>query len=160
MSDLEYSLTDKEPALPSGYEPYVWESHFLDSFLSRYGTVSQAAEYAGVTEEMVTERALEAPEFAAALEHCRKKLKDTLRHEAIRRALEPERVPIVYRGRIIDWVEKYDNRHLEWLLERLLPEEFHLPSKTDSSSGDGETVFRLELKPGGNREIKGDEIAS
>lgn len=158
--DLEYELTDTEPPLPNGYVAFVWERWFLNAFIARFGTISQAAEYAGVTETMVEARALEAPEFAANLELCRAQLRDTLRHEAIRRALEPERVPIIYRGRVVEYVEKYDNRHLEWLLERLLPEEFHLPSKIDSSGGDGETVFKLELRPGGGRQIGGSESSS
>lgn len=154
--DLEYSITDTEPPREDGYVAYVWERHFFNSFMTMYGTVAPAAEYAGVTLEMVEQRLAESSVFRFQLELCREKLRDTIRHEVIRRALEPERVPIITRGKVIGYQEKWDNRHLEWVAERMLPEEFHLPSRTESGHR-GELEFKLELGPGVQAEEDSEE---
>lgn len=155
--DLEYELTDTEPPREEdGYVAFVWERHFFNAFLTKYGTVAPAAEYAGVTLEMVERRAAESAVFRLQLELCREKLRDTIRHEVIRRALEPERTPVFSKGRVIGYVEKWDNRHLEWVAERLLPEEFHLPSRVEAGSG-GELELKLELGPGVKKNGRGAE---
>lgn len=132
-----------------------WEDPFFVSFANGYGSIAAAAAEVGVTTEIVEQRCKDSPKFASDLAffkaHLLERLLAELDSEAIRRALEPERVPIVYRGRIIGYQEKYDNRHLEWMLERINPEKFHLQTRLEAGTQDGETVFRLELAPGSQK---------
>jgi hypothetical protein len=54
---------------------------------------------------------------------------------------------------LVDTILEYDNRHLEWLAERLMPDEYHLPLIVQFVGGDdadftfrmGETDAPLEL---------------
>jgi hypothetical protein len=148
MSDFEYSPEDTEPPREDGYVAFVWERHFFNAYLTKYGTITQSAEAAGVSVEMVEERARESEVFSHQMELCRQVLRDQIRHEVIRRALEPEKEPIISHGRIIAYKDKWDNQHLRWVAERLLPQEFHIPSKLEGANSDGEITFRMELGPG------------
>lgn len=150
-----YTLDQKEPPDPTrgGYEPYVWERYFLNAFFVKYGTISMAAQEAGVSEQAVTDRVKASPEFKKALAFCEERLRDTIRHEVIRRAIEPTEKPIYNRGKLIGVVYEYDNRHLQWVAERMLPNEFHLPSRIEFQGGaDGEVNFKLELGSGDQKE--------
>jgi hypothetical protein len=148
QTDLEYSLDEVEPPDENGYVAFRWEREFFRAILMKYGTVTQAADQAGVTVAMVDQRARESLPFHYQLELCRERMRDAVRHEVIRRAMEPERVPIFSRGKIVGYHDKYDNRLLMWLAERMMPEEFHIPSKIEGANGDGELAFRMELSPG------------
>lgn len=149
--EKSYKLNQKEPPDENGYIAYSWERIFLNAFLTKYGTITKSATDAGVTEQMVIERAKEEPTFAWRLEYCREQLRDSIRHEVIRRALEPVEKPIYNRGKLIAVEYVWDNRHLQWVAERMLPKEFHLPSLIESG-GDGDVNFRLELGPGTTEE--------
>lgn len=155
--DLEYTLDEKEPPDPDegGYEAYCWERQFFNGFLLRYGTIGEAAKAAGVTEEIVSLRVRTEPVFAKRLEICRTQLKEQLNREIMRRALEPSRKPVIFRGKIVAYVEEWDTRHLEWVAERLMPELWHLPMRIGEGQGDGETSFKLELGPSKAGELEG-----
>lgn len=155
--ELEYTLDEKEPPDPDegGYEAYVWERTFFNGFLMRYGTIGQAAKEAGVTEEIVELRAKAEPVFAKRIEICRKQLREDVDREILRRALEPSREPIIFRGKIIAYKEIWDSAHLRWVAERLSPSKYHLPTIVGEGQGDGELNFRLELNPKEDKEIEG-----
>lgn len=153
-SMLEYTLDQKEAPDPEedGYEAYCWEREFFNGFLLRYGTLGEAAKAAGVTEDLVNLRAKAEPVFAKRIEIIRKQLREMVDREIMRRALEPSRRPVVFRGKIVAYVEEWDTRHLEWVAERLMPEKYHLPTRVGEGLGDGELNFRLELSPGREEE--------
>jgi len=137
-----------------------WERLFLKAFLTEtYGTVSRAAERAGVSPADVRRREKESPRFRSHLATCREVLRDTVRYEILRRALEPTEKPVFHRGTIIGVIQEWDTKHLEWTAERLMPEEFHLPTRLEAGLGkDDEVNFRLELNPGTKEEESEDEF--
>lgn len=154
---LEYTLDEKEPPDPAEgwYEAYRWEREFFNGFLLRYGTVGEAAKAAGVTEDIVNDRLKAEPVFLKRLEICRTQLKEQVDREVMRRALEPIRKPVVFRGKIVAYVEEWDTAHLRWVAERLMPEKYYMPARVEAGNSEGETSFKLELGAKRNEEIEG-----
>jgi hypothetical protein len=87
------------------------------------------------------------------LEQAYRMMNDALEYEAMRRAVEPNERPVFQRGEMVGVIKEYDTKHLEWLLERRMPERYHIPTRIEFA-GDGEGVlnFKLELNPGGQKE--------
>jgi len=67
--------------------------------------------------------------------------------------LEPSERPVFHQGRQVGVIQEWDTKHLEWVAERLLPEEFHLPTRIESQ-GDSEVEFKLQLNPADDKEEK------
>lgn len=129
-------------------DPDDWAIAFLNAFTGKdaYGVLSRAARAAGVHVNTVTRRREDDLTFRTLLEQAEDEIRDLVRHEVFRRALEPSQRPIFQRGEMVGTIEEYDNRHLEWLAERFLPEEFHLATKielTAPNKGDGAFTFRM-----------------
>lgn len=143
----EYDPWETESPNEDGYVAYLWERHFFHNFLLKYGTVGAAAETAGVSKQIVEDRIKESEVFAARMEEIKEYLKDMVRQEVFRRAVEPAEIPIYNRGILVGKRLEWDNRHLQWVAERLLPNEFHLPSRVEFQEGDGSLEFKLELGP-------------
>lgn len=126
-----------------------WEQQFLDAYLTKFGVITHAARAVGVTPDKVKTRAASSPEFREKLDAAREVVKDTIRYEVIRRAIEPVEKPIYQRGEFVGVVEEWDNKHLEWVAERLMPSEFHIPTRVEfAGDGDGAVSFKLELGSG------------
>ena len=94
----------------------------------------------------IEEHAKRHPEFAERMLAARGVLGDMLRYEAVRRAVVPVYRPIYQRGELVGHEEVRDNKHLEWMLERLDPEEFNLARKLEvSGKGGGAVKFEFQL---------------
>lgn len=146
--EISYDPYDCEDPDETGYAPRLWERPFFNAFLMKYGTITGAAEATGITKKMVEERMREEPIFVERLHECEEYLKDMVRQEIFRRAIEPVEVPIYQRGILVGKKLEWDNRHLEWVAERLLPNEFHLPSRVEfQGDSDGAMEFKLEIAP-------------
>lgn len=94
-----------------------WSSDVQIAFiqaLSHFGMVSAAARSVGRTARSAYQlRARQGAEsFAAAWDHALEFGLERMRHEAIARSLQPQRVPVTYQGRIIAWKEVHDDRLL------------------------------------------------
>lgn len=128
--------------------PEPWEKKFLEVFVSStaYGTVSKAAEAAGVSSRVVEHRAKTSPMFKMQLDAARELIRGMTRYEIIRRALEPSQRPVFHRGEIVGYIQEWDNKHLQWVAERMMPEEFHLPTRIEfAGDHDGAINFKLDL---------------
>lgn len=102
----------------------------------------------------VMEHAKTDPIFARKMLEGRAVLADMLRYEAIRRALVPVYRPVFQKGILQGYEELRDNRHLEWTLERVEPEEWNLARKLEvSGKGGGPVKFEFKM---GEGEIDGD----
>jgi hypothetical protein len=136
-----------------GYSPEPWEKKFFDALLTEYGILGKACDVAGIHENVVKERAKAEPTFKMMLEQAYRMMNDALEYEAMRRAVEPNERPVFQRGEMVGVIKEYDTKHLEWLLERRMPERYHIPTRIEFA-GDGEGVlnFKLELNPGGQKE--------
>lgn len=128
--------------------PEPWEKDFLEAFLSKeaYGVVSKAAKIAGITGTDVNMRAKRSESFKLQLEAAREVIKGTVDYEVIRRAIEPYERPIYQRGMLVGYVKEWDNKHLQWVAERLSPEKYHLPTRIEfAGDSDGAINFKLSL---------------
>ncbi len=136
MTELEPWAPPAPPALPEFAEG--WEEEYLGAF-----------------PRTLQDRARSEPEFRASLLAHRHFLLDILRHEAIRRAIEPKRRPIYQRGELVGWEETPDNAHLQWMLERMEPDEFNLARKLEVTGKGGAPIsFAF---PMGETELEADE---
>ncbi len=114
-----------EPPAPPATPEFAagWEASYLSAF-----------------PRTIQERASTDRRFRAELLAARHVLVDILRHEAVRRAVEPVQRPIIQRGEVVAYEEQRDNKHLEWMLERLDPDEWNLARKLEVSGRDGEPI--------------------
>lgn len=70
---------------------------------------------------------------------------ELLEFESLRRALEPNERPIFQRGQLVGVVKEWDTRHLEWVLERRMPEKYHLQTRVEFGASDNDVMFKLAL---------------
>lgn len=138
---------------PEDYSSEPWEKVFFEALTNNYGVLGKACDAAGVHEQAVKTRAKNSPTFKMMLEAAVRMVNDVMEYEAMRRALEPAERPVFQRGELVGVIREWDNKHLQWMLERRMPEKYHLPTRVEFA-GDGEGVvnFKLELNPGLNQE--------
>lgn len=136
-----------EESLEVALAPGDWAITFLEAYAGpdAYGTISKAARVAGVHPKAIARRRQDDTVFAELMTQVEDEIRDLVRHEVFRRALEPTERPIFQRGEMVGTIQEYDNRHLEWLAERFMPEEFHLSTKIELSgtAGSGDFEFRM-----------------
>lgn len=124
--------------------PEEWEIVFINALSDELGVVGQAARKAGVHERTVMRRREESPRFEALYQAAQAAIDDALEYESLRRALEPNERPIFQRGKLVGVVREYDTKHLEWLLERRMPERYNL-NRLDREKDIRDVVFRPML---------------
>lgn len=150
---MSEELTEQTTELAE-YVSAEWEDAFFTAYLSQYGVIAEAARAAGISYRTVKKRVVDYPAFkerlATAKELVKEEVKDRIRYENFRRAFEPQRKPIYQRGVYVGEEMVWDNKHLEWLSERMLPEEFYMPARIEfgADAGDGSIHFKLQLNPG------------
>lgn len=137
-------------------DPNDWAARFLEAWPKNYFSVGRTCDAIGIARRSFKHRRTNDPAFDALVEEAMEQFRETVRAELTRRALEPSERPVYHKGELVDTILEYDNRHLEWLAERLMPEEFHLPLVVQFVGGDeadftfrmGEEDHTLELPPG------------
>ena len=122
-----------------------WEKPFLEAYANNYGVIGLAAKEVGVSYKAVARRRRDSQRFDAMMRHAESIVHDTLEYEAVRRALEPNERPIFQRGALVGTVKEWDTRHLEWMLERLMPEKYHIQSRIEIGTNQNEVKFKLAL---------------
>ena len=141
--------TDLQPLEPyPGLPPDDWAHTFLTAYAGpeAYGTITRAAKAAGTTAKTVQARRNTDIVFDELMRDAEESIRDTVRHEIFRRALDPNERPIYQRGEIVGTVQEYDTKHLEWLAERFMPEEFHIATKIEllnPGGGPADFTFRM-----------------
>lgn len=136
--------------------PDDWAHKFAEAWPRNYFSLGTTCRAIGINIRRFQTRLRDDPIFAALHEDLANHARDTVRAELTRRALEPSERPVYHKGELVDTILEYDNRHLEWLAERLMPEEFHLPLRVEFARPDdadftfrmGEADHVLELPPG------------
>ena len=109
---------------PTRRIPFVFQEK-LDDFiewLARTGSVSAAAEAAGLARTQVYERRRTHKRFAQAWSKALSLGVDGLHDKAMNRAMEGDERPIVRNGRLVATDRRYDNRLLQFLLKAHKPE--------------------------------------
>lgn len=137
-----------------------WEKPFLEAYANNYGVIGLAAKEAGVSQKAVARRRKTSARFNALMAHAESIVYDTLEYEAVRRALEPNERPIFQRGMLVGTVKEWDTKHLEWMLERVMPEKYHIQSRIEIGTNQNEVKFKLSLgdsEPAGEIEQGGTE---
>lgn len=104
-------------------------------------------EYLSAFPRTIQDKASKDPAYMGELLAARHILVDMMRHEAVRRAIVPTQRPIYQRGELLGYEEVRDNKHLEWMLERLDPDEFNLARKLEVT-GEGGAPIRFAFNMG------------
>ena len=119
---------------------------------SESGNVSESAKKAGLNRQYLYDFRDENPDFAEAWEECKKRAREVLKDEALRRAVKGVLEPVFYKGKKCGSVRKYSDSLLALLLKGAFPDEFAERRKDEIAGMDGgEIVIRLarpdELTP-------------
>jgi hypothetical protein len=148
MSDL-----DVTSYAPDEHIPEPWEKPFFEAFINEYGVIGKACDAAGIHENVVRTRTKNSKTFKMMYESAVRMVNDMLEYESMRRALEPNERPVFQRGQLVGIIKEWDTKHLEWVMERRMPEKYHIPTRVEFA-GDGEGVlnFKLELNPGSSQD--------
>jgi len=96
---------------------------FLAAF-AECGTVTHAAEIAGISRRMVQYWKKDDPEFAEAFRIAEEKAADRLEQEAWRRAIEGVAEPVYHKGEVVGYIQKFSDTLLIFLLKGVRPEKY------------------------------------
>jgi len=94
-------------------------------FLANYRetwSITESAKRAGVTRSSHYKRLSRDPRYKAEFEDIEELIRDTIRSEAIRRAIDGVDVPIFYQGNQVQTIKKYSDTLLLALLKAHCPE--------------------------------------
>ena len=120
---------------------------FLAAF-AECGTVTHAAEIAGISRRMVQYWKKDDPEFAEAFRVAEEKAADRLEQEARRRAIEGVSEPVFHKGEVVGTVQKYSDTLLIFLLKGARPEKYRervTQEITGKGGGPIEASIRAEV---------------
>jgi hypothetical protein len=131
--------------LTSADIPEEWEQKFFEALLGEHAIIGRAAKAAGVSLQVIERRAKESTRFALMLDRAERVVDDILEFESLRRAIEPNERPIFQRGQLVAVTKDWDTRHLEWVLERRMPEKYHLQSRIEFGAKEADVTFKLAL---------------
>jgi hypothetical protein len=93
-----------------------WERAFLEA-LARLGTITQAAEEAGVDRSTVYDLRAKAPDFGAAWDDARERCFDRLERLAMERVEQGWQEPVYQGGKCVGEITRFSERLHERLLE-------------------------------------------
>lgn len=157
MPDLVANPADTAAAIEGILnDPNDWALRFLQEWPKNHFSIGRTADAIGIARRSFKHRRDNDPAFAALVDEAMEQFRETIEGELVRRALEPSERPVYHKGELVDTILEYDNRHLEWLAERLMPDKYHLPLVVQFVGGDeadftfrmGEAEPALELPPG------------
>jgi hypothetical protein len=124
-----------------------WAHPFFHAYLGplALGTLSKAAAHAGVHPNAVKRRLADDTLFRELKQQADTALIEALEMVAYDRAYNGVLKPIIQHGEVITHVREIDNRLLQWLLERLAPEKYHLPTRIEHVAPDSPGAFSFQL---------------
>lgn len=157
MSTLPARNSAAKP--PKPYKPAPWEDAFFEAYMGRFGVIPQAAAEAGITSQTLSRRKATHPEFRAKLKAAEASVAGLLEYRAMSLAFDGYERPVFHRGNLIQMVREYDTRHLEWMLERMMPEKYHLPERVRLEGAGGEAVrFVFEMGEKDDEPVDGEVV--
>lgn len=115
-----------------------WRQRFLESFSAE-----------------VQRQVDEDPNLLPAITSARTVLNQMLEEEAWRLVFEPPQRPVYQRGELVGFEPMVQTKHIQFMLERHIPERYHLATKTELSAAGGASVS-FAFKMGDT--IDGEEI--
>lgn len=138
------------------YEPAPWEAAFFEAYLAKYGVIATAAAEAGVSSTVVRNRMRSSRVFAAKMQAAKESVDGLLEFRALSLAIDGFETPVFHRGELVQTIRSYDTRHIEWMLERRMPERYHLPEVVRLEGADGAPVrFSFSM---GEEPVEGEAI--
>lgn len=142
-TDLDLPDNNLEPTLP----PDDWAHTFFTAYLGPIGigTLTKSARHAGVSRTTVAQRLKTDGRFNALMTLANQELLEALEAEAYKRAKDGLERPVYQRGQVVGAIQDVDNKHLQWLLERLAPEKYHLPTRIELTRPDHESDFTFHM---------------
>jgi len=110
------------------------------TFLAKYGLVSKAAAYAGVSSETARLHRQANDDFAAAHDEALEIFRDSLENEALRRAIDGWDEPVYQKGELVGTIHRHSERMMELLLKANLPNKYRDNIKVEGA-GQGGVLF-------------------
>lgn len=108
---------------------------FLKAY-ARLGTITHAAEAAGINRDTHSDWLRKDPDYAEAFEEAKAAFAERLEHEAIRRAVEGYEEPVFQGGELVGTRLRYSDRLMELLLKGHLPDKYRERQEIRISGGD------------------------
>jgi hypothetical protein len=111
-----------------------WRERFLESFSAE-----------------VQERAKTDKSLLPAVDVARGVLLQMLEEEAWRLVFEPPQRPVYQRGELVGFEPMVQTKHIQFMLERHIPERYHLASRTELTGAGGQPLkftFNMGDAPG------------
>lgn len=115
---------------------------------SETGNVSESAKKAGLNRQYLYDFRDENPDFAEAWEECKKRAREVLKDEALRRAVKGVLEPVFYKGKKCGSVRKYSDSLLALLIKAAFPDEFAERRKDELTGKDGGPIRVRWAEPG------------
>lgn len=142
------------PALEA-FEPDDWAHAFFHHYVGRtgLGVLTRSARLAGVSAGAIKERAQDDTLFRAALEAAHTELCEAFEYVLTDRNLNGTLKPVHQRGVLIGFVREIDNRLLQWTLERLMPEKYHLATRFELTAKDTPDAFTFAMGEVGDMDV-------
>jgi hypothetical protein len=136
---------DHPPALD--LPPDDWAHAFFAAYISDIGlgTISKSCAHAGVHPNAVKKRLADDALFRALKQQADEALLEALEFVAFKRAKNGTQRPVFQHGEIVGHVNEVDNRLLQWLLERLAPEKYHIATRIEHVNPDTPGAFTFRL---------------
>lgn len=124
-----------------------WAHAFFSAYLGVVGraTLSRSLKHAGVGRDAYKTRMRDDIVFAALQEQANTIWLDAVEYELHVRVTDGTRKPVHQRGAIVGYVREVDNRLLQWYLERLAPEKYHLATRFEMSGADAPEAFKFAM---------------
>lgn len=130
-------MTNQKSDFPS--VSHAKKRAFLVAY-SEVGTITHAAELAGITRRTVQNWKNSDPDFAAAMVEAEEKAAERLEQEARRRAVEGVAEPVYQGGKQVGTVRKYSDTLLIFLLKGAKPEKYRERVSQEISGPGGKPV--------------------
>lgn len=143
-------------------EPDDWAHAYFASYIGPdgLGNIARACRQAGITKHVRDNRLTNDTGFREAHNDADNELRSAFEYVLTDRVLNGTPRPVFQRGILVGHVREVDNRLLQWTLERLMPEKYHLATKFELSGADAPGAFKfamgevvtgeaVELPPGG-----------
>jgi hypothetical protein len=156
-------MSAPEPEQPTLLAEDDWAWAFFKSYTETHlGNITQAHRAAKVSYDVYYVRRQKDLTFRALCDEAERAILDAVLQVTLEEAINGVERPIFQRGEIVGHARETDNRLRQWLLERLDPARFHLPSVVELSSGGtdgtvisfqlGEAPLEIEAAPEGEDE--------
>ncbi len=143
------------PVLNGEFHHPAMDSWPADDWAHRYfaaycgqaglGTIKRSCRVAKIDKNMRTRRLEDDELFRIVHEAADEELREAFEYVLTDRVLNGVEKPVYQGGRMVGMVREVDNRLLQWVLERLMPEKYNLDTRLGASGSGGPAEFEFAM---------------